>query len=96
MTIHFPPDLQKALDQAARRCGTTPESFLETLVRKELSGPAGQEADPAPPGSLAEFLEGYAGVFDSREFVPGGARLSENTGEQFTDILVQKLARERL
>ena len=94
MSIQLPPDLEEALDQFARRRGTTPDSFVESLVRKELS--AAPEADPAPAGSLAEFLEGYAGVFDSREFIPGGARLSENTGEQFTDILVEKRAQGRL
>lgn len=94
MAIQLPPDLEEALDEVARRRGTTRDSFVENLVRRELSTSA--EAEPAPPGSLAEFLEGYAGVFDSREFIPGGARLSENTGEQFTDILVEKRAQGRL
>jgi hypothetical protein len=94
MTIQLPPDLEEALDQVVRRRGTTRDSFVENLVRRELSTAA--EAEPAPAGSLAEFLEGYAGVFDSREFIPGGARLSENTGEQFTDILAEKRAQGRL
>ncbi|HZG43483.1 MAG TPA: hypothetical protein VEY93_11005 [Longimicrobium sp.] len=94
MAIQLPPDLEEALDVVARRRGTTPDSFVENLVRRELSTSA--EAEPAPPGSLAEFLEGYAGVFDSREFIPGGAGMSENTGEQFTDVLVEKRAQGRL
>lgn len=94
MAIQLPPDLEEALDVVARRRGTTRDSFVENLVRRELSTDA--EAEPSPPGSLAEFLEGYAGIFDSRDLVPGGARLSDNTGEQFTDILVEKRAQGRL
>ncbi|HEY0035164.1 MAG TPA: hypothetical protein VGB66_00680 [Longimicrobium sp.] len=90
MAIQLPPDLEEALDVVARRRGTTRDSYVENLIRRELSTDA--EAEPAPPGSLAEFLEGYAGVFDSRDIVPGGARLSESTGEQFADILVEKRA----
>ena len=94
MAIQLPPDLEEALDVVARRRGTTRDSFVENLVRRELSTDG--EAEPAPPGSLAEFLEGYAGVFDSRDFVSGGARLSEQTGAQFTEILVEKRAQGRL
>ncbi len=181
MAIHLTPDIEEALDKAARRHGTTPDSIVESLVRKELAtvnqpeprplastdllsvaravglspsalkkfidgagrqmldqvdalvatvtegdrsrvrrdvlgviastylvrsadplqanGPQADEGiadEPAPAGSLAEFLEGYAGVFDSRELIPGGARFSENTGEQFTDMLVEKRAQGHL
>lgn len=73
----------------ARQKGTTPESLVLVAV-EHLLNPAEQDSGGTPPASMAEFLEGYVGVFDSREWTPGGARLSERTGEQFTDILVQK------
>lgn len=87
MTIDLTPEEQQKLDDVARRQGTTPESLVRALVQEKLSE---EQTDAAPPGSMAEFLDGYVGVFDSRDWVPGGARLSERTGEQFTDILVQK------
>lgn len=63
---------------------------------KQLLAPEEGEDDTPAPGSLAELLRGYAGVFASREWIPGGARLSENTGEKFTDVLVEKRAQGRI
>jgi hypothetical protein len=89
VTIDMTPEMEQKLDDLARRQGTTPESLVLSAVEQLLT-PAGSEYDRPPPGSMAEFLEGYVGVFDSREWVPGGARLSERTSEQFTDLLEQK------
>lgn len=94
MTIEFPRDLQDRLDKAAREKGMTPESLVLTCVREQLS--AEQEAAGEPVESMAEFLEGYVGVFDSRDFVPGGARLSERTSERFAEILEEKRRRGHL
>lgn len=95
MIIDFTPEQEQALDEAARRQGTTPESLVVIAVERLLA-PGEKEASKPTPGSLAEFLEGYAGVFDSRDWIPGGARLSENTSEKFTDILVEKRAQGHL
>lgn len=96
MTLSLTPEMGEALEVEARRKGTTPESIVLSLVHDHVLVPAEQEKAPPPPGSLAELLEGYAGVFDSREFVPGGARLSERTAERFTDILEEKRRQGRL
>lgn len=48
------------------------------------------------PKTLAAFLDGYVGVLHSGEKVPGGARLSENTGKKFADGLAKKRAAGRL
>lgn len=96
MTLSLTPEMGKALELAARRKGTTPESIVLSLVHDHVLVPAEEEQAPPPPGSLAELLEGYAGVFDSREFVPGGARLSERAAERFTDILEEKRKQGRL
>ena len=39
---------------------------------------------------LAEFLRDHVGVLNSSEHVPGGARMSEDTGRKFTEILIKK------
>ncbi|HEY0017658.1 MAG TPA: hypothetical protein VGC13_15205 [Longimicrobium sp.] len=90
MMLDLPPGWEQTLGEEARRKGTTPESLVLAVVGQHLIAPAQQEREAPPPGSLAELLEGYAGAFDSRDFVPGGARLSERTSERFTDILVEK------
>ena len=41
-------------------------------------------------GTLEDFLQGHIGVLNSSEHVPGGARMSEDTGRKFTEILIKK------
>ena len=91
MTIDLLPDVERWLAAKARQRGTTLDALANAYLLELQQKEAARE--PAPPGSMAEFLEGYVGVFDSRDFVPGGARLSEATGEKFTDILEEKRAR---
>jgi hypothetical protein len=93
--IDFTPDVEQRLDDMAKRNGTTAESLVRSAV-EQLLVPEEQAHDEPTPGSLAEFLQGYAGAFDSREWTPGGARLSENTGEKFADILEEKRAQGRI
>jgi prevent-host-death family protein len=39
------------------------------------------------PATLADFLQGYVGVLHSSEYVPGGARMSEDSGRKFAEGL---------
>jgi hypothetical protein len=48
------------------------------------------------PQALSAFLDGYVGVLHSGEKVPGGARMSENTGKKFTAGLRKKREAVRL
>lgn len=95
MTIDLTPELWQRLDDLAHRQGTTPELLVRFAV-EQLLAPRDDTHDKPAPGSLAELLQGHAGVFDSREWAPGGAQLSENTSQKFTDILVEKRAQGRL
>ncbi len=40
--------------------------------------------------SLADMLKEDIGTIDSGEIVQGGARMSENSGKRFADILAEK------
>jgi len=40
--------------------------------------------------SLADLLEGYIGVIDSSEYIEGESRMSEDTGEKFAQMMIQK------
>lgn len=87
MRIIVPPDIESALSQQARKEGKAPEEVAVEAPRERFA-PA-----PAPVGSpatLADFLADHIGVLSSREFVSGGARISENTGAKFTEFLVEK------
>lgn len=84
ITINLPPEKEALLKRRAARQGQDLDSFLLGLVDRE----AAQESDlelPKEGQSLAEALEGLIGVLDSGK--PG---LAENTGEEFTNILVEK------
>ena len=84
-TITLTPDLEEALSEEAQRQGTSPETLaLDGLRRLYLPIP------PAEGETAGEFLKDFIGVLHSSEYVPGGAGLSERTGEAFTNLLLQK------
>lgn len=93
MTIDLLPDVERWLAGKARQQGTTPDVLVNDYLRELQRNDADADTQAPQPGSMAEFLEGYVGVFDSRTIVPGGARLSEATSEQFADLLEEKRAR---
>jgi predicted transcriptional regulator len=96
MTIEFPPELKRKLDETARRQGTTPDALVVTIVRDQLLSEERTKPADAAPRNLAERLKGYVGVLHSSEHVPGGAQMSERTGEKFTEILLQRRREGRL
>ncbi len=95
MIITLTPDIEQALAAEARKLGLTPEQLaLESLRERFLSpesdmSPAGEEA------TLADFLRGHLGVLHSSEHVPGGARLSEDTGRKFATGLITQRQQKR-
>jgi predicted transcriptional regulator len=96
VTIELSPDLEQALDDAARAQGTTPQTLAAEWLRERLFPSSSQAHASSFPRNLAERLAGYVGILDSGEHVQGGAQMSERTGEQFTDILVQRRQQGRL
>lgn len=79
--ITLPPDVEKALAEAARRQGKTAEELaVESLRKLFVLGP------PLPPGeSLYDFLAGHIGVVSGS---PGA--WSEKGGERFAEGLEDK------
>jgi hypothetical protein len=93
MEITLPPEIEAALTERAQEQGTTPELLAADALRERFA-PA--VAEPACEGSLADYLRDYIGVFDSSEYVPGGARMSEDTGKKFAALMVEKRRRGHL
>ena len=96
MTISLTPELEQALAEAARRQGTTPEILANEFLRERLLPAAVPDPDLAQSGTLAEALADFIGVLDSGEYVPGGAHLSERTGERFAAGLARDREHGRL
>jgi hypothetical protein len=91
MTIVVTPAVHEELARRAREQGTTPDLLADVYLRERLAVKEKAEAPPADgaPRNLVERLKGYVGVLHSSEHVPGGAQMSERTGEKFAQIPVR-------
>ena len=96
MTIELTPDVERALAEAAQERGTTPQTLALEALRNLFVQPRPSCPDGQVPATMAEFLEGFIGVLDSSEHVPGGANMSTMTGRDFADGLVKKREEGRL
>ncbi len=97
MKIFVPPDLERVLAARAHQVGTTPELLALDSVRERFptSEPEGDETN-GNKQTVAHLLDGYVGVLHSSEHVPGGAAMSEATGEKFAAGLLDKCEAGRL
>lgn len=77
MTIDLLPDVERWLAGKARQQGTTPDALVNDYLRELQRNDADADTQAPQPGSMAEFLEGYVGVFDSRTIVPEGGSLAD-------------------
>jgi hypothetical protein len=89
VTIVPPPELQHALDEAARKEGTTAESLALTLLSGILlPSPESEEQEPATRvgRSLADRLAYYIGAVDSGESAAAGA----HGGTEYGRLLLKR------
>ena len=82
MLITLTPDLEHALAEEARRHETTPEQIALDSLREHFAAAEAPETSEEEEETLADFLQGHIGVLHSSEHVPGGARMSEDSGRQ--------------
>ncbi|HSU14811.1 hypothetical protein [Longimicrobium sp.] len=100
MSIHLSPNTESLLADAAQARGTTPDLLAEELLLERLqpepdAPSTNGAADTDSPETLADQLADFIGVLHSSEHVPGGARMSVRTGEQFAAGMLEKQARRR-
>lgn len=89
MELTLTPELERALKVEARQRGVTPEQLaLASLYKAFVAPPI--STTPALQDNLADFLAGFIGSLHSAENVPGGAHLSEHSGNQFAKLMLQK------
>jgi len=101
MVITLTPELEQALNELAKKQGTTSELLALQTLREQLVASKPKSTSPQSkrqqaPKTLADFLRGYIGVIDSREFVKDSGRMSTSTGKKFADILLEKRQQGRL
>ena len=88
MIITLTPDIEQALTAEARKLGRAPEQLALESLRARFIAPGSDVSPAEEQNTLADFLQEYLGVLHSSEHVPGGARLSEDSGRKFAAGLV--------
>ncbi|MGE0821977.1 MAG: hypothetical protein AB7G75_33920 [Candidatus Binatia bacterium] len=83
MRITLPEDIEHVLIEQARRQGTTPELLVLDSLRERFLPSTLSSGATAEEGTLADFLGSHIGVLHSREHIPGGARMSEDTSRTY-------------
>ena len=85
--------IEAAYQRAAEEHTTLNEQFrlwLKYYVQSE------RQVSSEAQGTLADFLQGHIGVLHSSEYVPGGARMSVDSGKKFAaGLLKQRQQEER-
>ena len=83
MIITLTSDIEQALAAEACKLGLTPEQLALDSLRERFLSPESEMSPVGEQATLADFLRGHLGVLHSSEHVPGGARLSEDSGRKF-------------
>ena len=96
MHITLTPDIERALAEQARRQGTTPEVLALDILRERFVHTVATEPAVGQQETLADFLVDHIGVLSSSEYIPGGARMSENCGRKFAAGLLKKRQKGQL
>jgi hypothetical protein len=96
MKITLTPDIEKALTKLARSRGMTPEILALNTLREQFVYSGTAEVPVSEEETLADFLADHLGVIASSEKIPGGARMSEDTGKKFAAGLAKKRQQGRL
>lgn len=95
VTITLTPELERVVAERAQQQGTTPELVALDKLNEQFL-PDLPSAPIEGEGTMADFLADFIGCIDTREVVPGGARMSENIGEKFAEGMAQKRLEGRL
>jgi hypothetical protein len=95
MIITLTPDIEQALAAEAHKLGFTPEQLALDSLRERFLSPESEKAPVGEQETLADFLYGHVGVLHSSEYVPGGARLSEDSGRKFAAGLIAQRQQRR-
>ena len=93
ITLSADEDLiEAACQRAAAEHTTLKEQFrlwLKNYVQHRQRV-VSYQVSPETQGTLADFLQGHIGILHSSEYIPGGARMSEDSGKKFAQGMLKK------
>ena len=90
--------IEAAYQRAAEEHTTLNEQFqmwLKHYVQHEQQAES-HETPSEEQGTLADFFQGHIGILHSSEYIPGGARMSVDSGKKFAAGLLKKRQQEDL
>jgi hypothetical protein len=96
VTITLPPELEQIVIERAEQQGTIPELYLLDELRGRYLPERPSENNEQDNETMADFFEGYAGTVNSREIIPNGVHLSQDTGRKFKELMLQKYRNGKL
>jgi hypothetical protein len=110
MVVHLTPDVESALNDAARAQGIAPDDLANEYLRErfvangsavahnvEIGAKRGSDDEPEDgEGTLADFLEGYIGVVGGEDPDAPRTNWSEDTGRKFAELLQKRRAEGHL
>lgn len=93
ITLSADEHLIEAANQRAEEEHTTLNEQFQLWLKHYVQHE--QQAGPSEEqGTLADFLQGHIGILHSSEYVPGGARMSVDSGKKFAAGLLKKRQQE--
>ena len=96
MIITLTPEIERALAAEARKLGLTPAQLALDSLRARFVVPEADVSSAEEQTTLADFLRDHLGVLHSSEHIPGGARMSEKSGQKFAaGLLAQHRQKQR-
>lgn len=90
MELRLTPEIESALLLQAHRRGMTPEQLALTGLQAMLSSPETSCFPAEIEENLVDFLGNSIGTIHSKQCNAKGSVLSEDTGQTFTRILMEK------
>ena len=90
IVIDLAPDEEARLRAKAARHGQDAADYIAALLRQDMDNAPAAPSFPDEP-TLADFLEGYVGVVDSRELENGRlSHFAQNSEAEFGKIMDEK------
>ena len=96
MIIELTPDIVRGLTEEAHKRKMTPEQLALDFLRDRFRSLPLVDPSSEKPATALDMLRDFIGVIDSGEYIPGGARMSEDISRKFAEGLLNKHLKERL
>jgi hypothetical protein len=94
MMIELTPDIVRGLTEEAHRRNMTPEQLALDYLRDRFRPLPFIDSLSEKPATALDMLHDFVGIIDSGEYIPGGARMSEDISRKFTEGLLKKHLKE--